>query len=110
MAGRRIDLDELIEPIWAAADEIGAAMFENRNDALTERTQLCRSLFWIDIDLGKIIDVGLREYVSGVRKRRYPFAVLLHCVPADMIVMQMGTHYHIDFVRARAGSRQPFEI
>src|SRR5215467_7496051 len=103
VTGRRIDLDEVVDPVRPAADEIGAAMLKDRHNAFAERTQLRRPLLWINIDLGKIIDIRLGKYVTRVGKGWYPLAVLLLCVPADMVVMQVRAHHQIDFLRPRAG-------
>ncbi len=103
MAGRRIDLDEVVEPVRAAADEVGTAVFENRHDALPERAELRRSFLGIGVDLREVVDVRLGEHVARIGKCRHPFAVLLLRVPADMIVMQVRAHHQIDFLRPRAG-------
>jgi len=59
MAGRGIDLDELVEPVWSAAHQIGFSMLENRNHALAERSQLRGPFLRVDIDFRKVVDVGL---------------------------------------------------
>src|SRR5262249_34888634 len=59
MARRGIDLDEFVQPISSAADQVGVSMLENGDHALAKRSQLRRAFLWIGVDLRKIVDVGL---------------------------------------------------
>ena len=94
----------------AAADQIGFAVFEDRHDAFAESAELRRAFLRVGIDLGEIIDVGLGKDIARIGEGRHPFAVLLPRIPADMVVMQVRAHHHVDLFRPRAGGGQPFEI
>ncbi len=110
MAGRAVDLDEIIEPVGPAAHQIGLAVFKDRHHAFAEGAELGRAFLRIGVDFREIIDVGLGKYVARIGKCRHPFAVLLPRVPADMIVMQMRAHDDVDFFRLGAGGGQPLQI
>ncbi len=109
VARRRIDLDEVVEPVRPAADQVGLAVFEDGHHAFAEGAEFGRALFRIGVDLGKIIDVRLGEHIARVGKGRHPFAVLLPRVPADVVVVQMRAHHHVDLLGPRAGGGKALE-
>ena len=45
MAGRGIDLDEVVEPVRPAADQVGLAVFEDRHHAFAEGAELAGPSF-----------------------------------------------------------------
>src|SRR6476646_11715482 len=110
MTRRCIDLDEVIEPIRSAADEVRASMLKDRYDAFAKRTELRRPFFRIGVDPREIIDVRLRKHITGIGKCRNPLAVSLLRVPADVIVMQMSAHHQINLVRPSPCGGEPLEV
>ena len=109
VAGRGIDLDKVVNAVRTLY-HVGLAVFEDRHHAFAERAEFGRAFLRIGIDLGEVVDVRLVEDVTRIGKRRHPFAVALHRIPADMIVMQMRAHHHVDVLRPRAGGGQPLQI
>ena len=51
MARCGIDFDKLVEPVRAAAHQIGLPMLENGDDAFAERTEFGRTFFRVGINL-----------------------------------------------------------
>src|SRR3974390_810051 len=87
VSGCRINLNKIIEPVGPTVNEVGPAVFKDRDHAFAEGTELRRTFLRIGIDLGEIVDVRLGENVARLGKGRHPFSVLLLRVPADMIVV-----------------------
>ena len=50
-----------------------------------------------------MLELGLAVEITGVLESWNPFAVDEHCVPADMVDMQMRTHHVIDALAGIAG-------
>src|SRR5262249_11711276 len=110
MTRRRVDLDEIVKPVGAAAHQIRFAVLENRHYAFPERAQLGWSFLRIGIDLRKIVHVRLGKDIPGIGKCRHPFPILLLGVPADVVVMQMGAHHEVYFLRPRSRGGKPLEV
>lgn len=51
MAWRRIDLDEIVQPIRAAANQIGFSVLKNRDHTFTERAEFGRPFPGVGINL-----------------------------------------------------------
>ena len=98
MAGRRVDLDEIVEPIRTAAHQIGAPVLEDRDHAFAERAQFRRAFLRIGIDFREIVDVRLGKDIARVGEGRNPFPVLQLCIPADMVPMEMRAHHIVDLL------------
>ena len=109
MAGRGVDLDEIIDAV-RARDHVGLAVFEDRHHAFAEGAELGRAFLGVGIDLGEVVDVRLVEHVARVREGRHPFAVFLLRVPADVVVMQMRAHHQVDLLRPCAGGGEPLQV
>ncbi len=109
MAGRRLDLEMLVE-LGRAFDHLGQASLDHRQHRVAERTGIDRPGLGIVVELQVVVVVGAAEHVLGVLEGRHPFAVLEPGVPADMIDMQVGAHHHVDLVGLDAGCLQPLEI
>src|SRR3974390_2703420 len=87
VSGCRINLNKIIEPIGPAVNEVGPAVFKDRDHAFAEGAELRRPFLRIALDLGEMMDARPGEDVARVGKGRHPFSVLLLRVPADMIVV-----------------------
>ncbi len=108
VAGRRQDLDEFVEPV-RAADEIGAAGFDHRHDAFAKCSEFRRRGRGIADPASENNRNPAWRRHSGHWESRLPAAVLQLRVPAEMIVMQMRAHHHVDLVRPRARGGEPVE-
>jgi hypothetical protein len=91
-------------------DEIRASGFDHREHAFAKGAHLGRPVLRVGVELLVVFEVGLGKHVAGVRKGRHPAAVPELCVPADVVVMQVGAHDEIDLVRPCTGGREAFEV
>src|SRR3974377_2522925 len=87
VSGCRINLNKIIEPVGPAVNEVGPAVFKDRDHAFAEGAELRWPFLRMGTVLGELVDVRLGEDVARVGKGRHPFSVLLLRVPAHMIVV-----------------------
>jgi hypothetical protein len=71
--------------------------FDDRQHAIDEGRHGCRGVL-----LGPVVKLAPREYVAGIRKRRYPAAIFEPRIPADVIDMQMRAHHVVDIADGKA--------
>ena len=109
MAGRRLDLEVLVE-LGRAVDHLRQARLDDRQHQIAERAGIGRRGLGIAVDLEVVVVVGAAEHVFRVLEGRHPLAVLEPGVPADVVDMQMGAHHHVDLVGLDAGRLQPRQV
>lgn len=98
MTGGRLQHDAVVDLV-IHGHKIGPVGFHNRQNAVVEHVvaNLRRAQHLLPV-----IVFRLSENVAGVRKSRHPAAVFELGVPSDVVDVQVGAHYDIDFLGAHA--------